>query len=138
MHTALTVLEKKRLAELVEAGTPIGEICEVIGRDRWMTRRDINYLARRPRPMVRCCSVRLVRAPGGVCEGANGVTGIDASRTPYARDDRCSRSCALAILSPSPWSAVIRGSRFTPRAFRPLARLTGRHTVIGDTEVRDG
>mgnify|MGYP001953644028 CR=1 FL=1 len=45
MHKPLTVSEKKRLAELVEAGTPIGEICEVIGRDRWTTRRNINYLA---------------------------------------------------------------------------------------------
>ena len=45
----LTVAEKKRLAELVAAGTPLSEICEVIGRDRWTTRRNINYLARRPR-----------------------------------------------------------------------------------------
>jgi IS30 family transposase len=50
MHKPLTVAEKERLAELVAANTPLGEICEVIGRDRWTTRRNINYLARRPAP----------------------------------------------------------------------------------------
>ena len=45
MHKPLTVAEKERLAELVAAGTPLMEICEVIGRDRWTTRRNINYLA---------------------------------------------------------------------------------------------
>ncbi len=50
MHKPLTVAEKERLAELVAANTPLAEICEVIGRDRWTTRRNINYLARRPAP----------------------------------------------------------------------------------------
>ena len=59
MHKPLTVLEKKRLAELVEAGTPFAEICEVIGRDRWTTRRNINYLARRPRPEPKRSPLRL-------------------------------------------------------------------------------
>jgi len=34
MHKPLTVTEKERLAELVAANTPLGEICEVTGRDR--------------------------------------------------------------------------------------------------------
>ncbi len=34
-----TVAEKERLAELVAANTPLSEIREVIGRDRWTTRR---------------------------------------------------------------------------------------------------
>ena len=50
MHKPLTVSEMQRLAELVEAGTPIAEICEGIGRDRGTIRRNINSLARRPRP----------------------------------------------------------------------------------------
>ena len=40
--------EKQRLAELVAAGSPFWQICELIGRDRWTTRRNINYL-KRPR-----------------------------------------------------------------------------------------
>ena len=57
MHKPLTVAEKERLAELVAANTPLGEICEVIGRDRWTTRRNINYLRgglRRSRRGRRC------------------------------------------------------------------------------------
>ena len=44
----LTVDEKARLAELVASGTPFWQICELIGRDRWTTRRNINYLKRQP------------------------------------------------------------------------------------------
>jgi len=59
MHKRLTVAEQERLAELVAANTPIGEICEVIGRDRWTTRRNINYLARRPPPEPKRSLLRL-------------------------------------------------------------------------------
>lgn len=59
MHKPLTVAEKERLAELVAANTPLGEICEVIGRDRWTTRRNINYLARRPAPEPKRSPLRL-------------------------------------------------------------------------------
>jgi IS30 family transposase len=59
MHKRLTVAEQERLAELVAADTPIGEICEVIGRDRWTTRRNINYLARRPPPEPKRSPLRL-------------------------------------------------------------------------------
>ncbi len=55
----LTVAEKERLAELVAANTPLSEICEVIGRDRWTTRRNINYLARRPPPAPKRSPLRL-------------------------------------------------------------------------------
>ena len=55
----LTTAEKERLAELVAAGTPFGEICEAIGRDRWTTRRNINYLARRPPPAPKRSPLRL-------------------------------------------------------------------------------
>ena len=59
MHKRLTVAEKERLAELVAANTPLAEICEVIGRDRWTTRRNINYLARRPAPSPKRSPLRL-------------------------------------------------------------------------------
>lgn len=59
MHKRLTVAEKERLAELVAANTPLSEICEVIGRDRWTTRRNINYLARRPAPERKRSPLRL-------------------------------------------------------------------------------
>jgi IS30 family transposase len=59
MHKPLTVAEKERLAELVAANTPLSEICEVIGRDRWTTRRNINYLARRPAPERKRSPLRL-------------------------------------------------------------------------------
>jgi len=55
----LTTAEKERLAELVAAGTPFGEICEAIGRDRWTTRRNIDYLARRPPPAPKRSPLRL-------------------------------------------------------------------------------
>ena len=50
MPGRLTVAEKERLAELVAAETPFSVICELIGRDRWTTRRNINYLKRKPAP----------------------------------------------------------------------------------------
>jgi IS30 family transposase len=59
MHKALTVAEKVRLAELVAAGTRLSEIAELIGRDRWTTRRNINYLARRPAPERKRSPLRL-------------------------------------------------------------------------------
>ena len=46
----LSEQEKERLAELVADGVPFWRICEVIGRDRWTTRRNINYLKRPPKP----------------------------------------------------------------------------------------
>jgi|SRR5579871_5783998 len=59
MYERLTVAEKERLAELVAANTPLSVICEVIGRDRWTTRRNINYLARRPPPEPKRSPLRL-------------------------------------------------------------------------------
>jgi IS30 family transposase len=55
----LTTAEKKRLCELAAATTPFREICEAIGRDRWTTRRNINYLARRPPPEPKRSPLRL-------------------------------------------------------------------------------
>jgi DNA-binding CsgD family transcriptional regulator len=50
---------KERLAELVADGVPFWRICEVIGRDRWTTRRNINYLRRPPRPEPAWSPLRL-------------------------------------------------------------------------------
>lgn len=50
MPGRLTVAEKERLAELVAAKTPFSVICELIGRDRWTTRRNINYLKQKAAP----------------------------------------------------------------------------------------
>ena len=55
----LTVAEKERLAELVAAKTPFSVICELIGRDRWTTRRNINYLKHRPAPEPKRSPLRL-------------------------------------------------------------------------------
>jgi IS30 family transposase len=51
--------EKERLAELVADGVPFWRICEVIGRDRWTTRRNINYLKRPPTAEPRRSPLRL-------------------------------------------------------------------------------
>jgi transposase, IS30 family len=51
--------EKGRLAGLVAAGVPLWRICEVIGRDRWTTRRNINDLKRPPRPEPKRSPLRL-------------------------------------------------------------------------------
>jgi IS30 family transposase len=59
MPGRLTVAEKERLAELVEAKTPFSVICELIGRDRWTTRRNIDYLKRRPAPEPKRSPLRL-------------------------------------------------------------------------------
>jgi IS30 family transposase len=56
---ALSAVEKARLAELVAAGTPFWQICEEIGRDRWTTRRNINYLRRVPPPPPKRSPLRL-------------------------------------------------------------------------------
>jgi transposase, IS30 family len=55
----LTEVEKERLAGLVAAGTPFWQICEQIGRDRWTTRRNINYLKRQPKPAPTRSPLRL-------------------------------------------------------------------------------
>ena len=55
----LSEQEKERLAELVADGVPFWRICEVIGRDRWTTRRNINYLKRAPRPEPKRSLLRL-------------------------------------------------------------------------------
>jgi IS30 family transposase len=59
MPGRLTVAEKERLAELVAAETPFSVICELIGRDRWTTRRNINYLKRKPAPEPKRSPLRL-------------------------------------------------------------------------------
>lgn len=59
MPGRLTVAEKERLAELVAAETPFSVICELIGRDRWTTRRSINYLKRKPAPEPKRSPLRL-------------------------------------------------------------------------------
>jgi IS30 family transposase len=59
MPGRLTVAEKERLADLVAAKTPFSVICELIGRDRWTTRRNINYLKRRPAPAPKRSPLRL-------------------------------------------------------------------------------
>ena len=58
----LTVAEKERLADLVAAKTPFSVICELIGRDRWTTRRNINYLKRMPAPEPKRSPLRLSMA----------------------------------------------------------------------------
>ena len=47
------------MAELVAARTPFWKICEVIGRDRWTTWRNINYLRRLPPPPPKRSPLRL-------------------------------------------------------------------------------
>jgi IS30 family transposase len=59
MPGRLTAAEKERLAELVAAKTPFSVICELIGRDRWATRRNINYLKRKPAPEPKRSPLRL-------------------------------------------------------------------------------
>jgi len=55
----LSEQEKERLAELVAEGTPFWRICEEIGRDRWTTRRNINYLKRPPKVEPKRSPLRL-------------------------------------------------------------------------------
>jgi hypothetical protein len=64
----LSEQEKERLAELVADGVPFWRICEAIGRDRWTTRRNINYLKRPPKPEPRrsLSDHWRVSAPGSV------------------------------------------------------------------------
>ena len=59
MPGRLTAAEKERLAELVAAKTPASVICELIGRDRWTTRRNINYFKRKPPPEPKRSPLRL-------------------------------------------------------------------------------
>ena len=79
MHKPLTESEKTLLAGLVAANTPLTEICEVIGRDRWTTRRNINYLARRSRPEPKRSPLRLSLAERE--EISRGVASGESLRT---------------------------------------------------------
>lgn len=55
----LSEQEKERLAGLVAGGVPFWRICEVIGRDRWTTCRNINSLKRPPKPAPERSPLRL-------------------------------------------------------------------------------
>ena len=61
----LTAAEKARLAELVAARTPFWKICEEIGRDRWTTRRNINYLRRLPPAAAEAVAVAALAGGAG-------------------------------------------------------------------------
>ena len=56
----LNAAEKARLAELVAARTPFWKICEEIGRDRWTTWRNIEYLRRVPPSAAEAIAVAAV------------------------------------------------------------------------------
>ena len=95
MHKRLTVAEKERLAELVAANTPLGEICEVIGRDRWTTRRNINYLARRPAPERKRSPLRLSLAERE--EISRGLAAGDSFRKIAKRLDRAASTVSQEV-----------------------------------------
>jgi IS30 family transposase len=90
--------EKERLAELVAGGVPFWRICEEIGRDRWTTRRNINYLKRPPTPEPK-------RAPLGLSlaereEISRGLAGGESLRSIAGRLGR----------APSRISGEVRGN----------------------------
>src|SRR6478736_4320486 len=85
MPGQLPVAEKERLAELVAAKTPFSVICELIGRDRWTTRRNINYLKRRPAPeSMRAIARQLGRAPSTVSRDVAANHGVGRYRAVVA------------------------------------------------------
>jgi hypothetical protein len=81
MPGRLTVAEKERLAELVEAKTPFLVICELIGRDRWTTRRNFNYLKRKPAPEPKRSPLRLSLAEREEISRGQAVKIVAESRT---------------------------------------------------------
>ena len=125
MHKALTVAEKERLAELVAAGTPLVEIAELIGRDRWTTRRNINYLARRPAPERKRSPLRLSLAERE--EISRGVAAGESMRSIARRLGRSPSTVSREIATNGGigrYRAVVADRAALRRARRPkLAKL---------------
>ena len=125
MHKALTVAEKERLAELVAAGTPLGEICDLIGRDRWTTRRNINYMARRPAPEPKRSPLRLSLAERE--EISRGVAAGESMRSVARRLGRSPSTVSREISTNGGigrYRAVVADRAALRRARRPkLAKL---------------
>jgi IS30 family transposase len=90
--------EKERLAELVAGGVPFWRICEEIGRDRWTTRRNINYLKRPPTPEPKRAPLRLSLAERE--EISRGLAGGESLRSIAGRLGR----------APSTISREVRGN----------------------------
>src|SRR6516165_5954051 len=111
MHKPLTESEKTLLAGLVAANTPLTEICEVIGRDRWTTRRNINYLARRSRPEPKRSPLRLSLAERE--EISRGVAAGESLRAIARRLGRAPSTVSREISSQW-WRSSLSGRRRGP------------------------
>ena len=100
------------MAELVAEGTPFWRICEEIGRDRWTTRRNINYLKRPPKPEPKRSPLRLSLAERE--EISRGLAGGESLRSIARRLGR----------APSTISREVRGNG-GPRRYRACRRGPG-------------
>ena len=89
--------EKERLAELVADGVPFWRICEVIGRDRWTTRRNINYLKRPPKPEPKRSPLRLSLAERE--EISRGLAGGESLRSIARRLGRAPSTISREVRS---------------------------------------
>ena len=92
----LSEQEKERLAELVAAGVPFWRICEVVGRDRWTTRRNINYLKRPPKREPRRSPLRLSLAERE--EISRGLAGDESLRSIARRLSRAPSTISREVL----------------------------------------
>jgi IS30 family transposase len=131
MHKRLTVAEKKRLAELVAANTPIAEICEVIGRDRFTTRRNINYLARRPPPEPKRSPLRLSLAERE--EISRGIAAGESLRTIAKRLGRAPSTVSRDVAANGGgrrYRAVVADRAALRRARRPKPAKLAMHPEL--------
>jgi len=127
----LTAAEKERLAELVAAGTPFGEICEAIGRDRWTTRRNINYLARRPPPERKRSPFRLSLAERE--EISRGVAAGESLRAIAKRLGRAPSTVSRDVAAnggPRRYRAVVADRAALRRARRPKPAKLAMHPEL--------
>jgi IS30 family transposase len=138
MPGRLTAAEKERLAELVAAKTPFSVICELIGRDRWTTRRNINYLKRKPAPEPKRSPLRLSLAERE--EISRGLAAGESMRAIARRLGRAPSTVSREISSnhgPRRYRAVVADRAAVRRMKRPKsAKLALNHRLRDVVEAK--
>jgi IS30 family transposase len=122
----------------VAANTPFSVICELIGRDRWTTRRNINYLKRRPAPEPKRSPLRLSMTERE--EISRGLASGESMRSIARRLGRAPSTVSREISSnhgPRRYRAVVADRAALRRTRRPKpAKLALNHRLRDVVEAK--